>query len=103
MDESLLSELITRKIKQWHQSQQGQTDGYEYERSFNEMIQSIGKDILQQSIGTLPGNHKLKKTSHLVRDDRSSAGSLYASRGWVFQNQSFLSADDLPRRAKRSF
>jgi hypothetical protein len=61
MDENLLRDLITEKIKQWHQSQQGQRDGYEYERSFNEMMQSIGKDILQQSIGIVPSNHKFKK------------------------------------------
>lgn len=61
MEEKQLSEIIAEKIKQWQQSQQGQTDGYEYERTLNVMMQSIGQDILQQSIGPLPSTKRLKK------------------------------------------
>ena len=61
MEEKQLSEMIAKKIKQWETIQQGQKDGYEYERSFSEMMKSIGQDILQESIGPLPSNKKLKK------------------------------------------
>lgn len=71
MDEKQLSDLIDEKIKSWKESQKGQTDGYEYESTFNEMVQYIGKNILQQSIGELPANKKLKKTSDVIRGIRN--------------------------------
>jgi hypothetical protein len=61
MDEKKLSELIMEKIHEWKESQKGQTDGYEYERSFDGMMRSIGKEILQESVGQLPKNRKEKK------------------------------------------
>lgn len=61
MNDKELSELIMKKIKDWQISQENQTDGYEYERSLHTVVQSIGKDILQASIGELPENRKLKK------------------------------------------
>lgn len=61
MDEKKLTELIMKKILHWNESQEGQTSGYEYERSFDVMMQSIGKDILQESVGTLPKDRKEKK------------------------------------------
>ena len=63
MEEKQLSELIMQKISEWKESQKGQTDGYEYERSFDFMMQSIGKEILQESMGKLPENRKGKKNS----------------------------------------
>lgn len=63
MHENQLNELISQKIKEWKISQQGQTDGYTYEKSFDSMMQSIGRDILQESVGALPSNKKLKKNS----------------------------------------
>jgi hypothetical protein len=62
MDEKQLSELIMKKINEWKSSQQSQTDGYEYEHSFDIMMQSIGKEILQESVGEIPKNRKEKKT-----------------------------------------
>jgi hypothetical protein len=61
MNENELNDLIGQKIKEWKESQQGQTDGYEYERSFSEMIQNIGHSILQESVGEIPDNKNLKK------------------------------------------
>jgi hypothetical protein len=61
MSEQTLIELIDKKIKQWKDGQQCQTDGYEYERSFDEMMQAIGREILQESVGEIPKNKNLKK------------------------------------------
>ena len=56
MDEKALTEIIMQKIRQWYSSQEGQTDGYIYEDTFVKMIDEIGTDILQASIGPLPEN-----------------------------------------------
>jgi hypothetical protein len=61
MNEKELKDQIDQKIKEWKESQKGQTDGYEYERSFNEMMQHIGREILQESVGKIPENKNLKK------------------------------------------
>ena len=61
MNEKQLNDRIDQKINEWKESQKGQTDGYEFERSFSEMMQTIGREILQDSVGNLPENKKLKK------------------------------------------
>ena len=72
MDEKALSELIMQKIRQWHTSQEDQSDGYNYEESLVKMVDEIGADILKASIGPLPENRKLKKNSNPVRRNSSS-------------------------------
>ena len=62
MNDKELSDLIMQKIADWRRSQEGQTDGYEYERSLVGVVQSIGTDIMQSSIGEVPRNRKVKKT-----------------------------------------
>ena len=61
-----------QKIRQWYTSQEGQTDGYVYEDTFVKMIDEIGADILQCSVGPLPDNRKLKKNSNSVRRNSRS-------------------------------
>ncbi|GMU97115.1 hypothetical protein [Ignavibacterium album] len=63
MESKSLEQRIQDAIKQWKLSQVNQTDGYEYERSFDEMMKQIGKDILQESLGEQPKNRKEKKNS----------------------------------------
>lgn len=63
MDEEELTELIRSKIRQWKQSQEGITDGYDYEASLVKMVDEIGKEIFQESIGPLPKDRKRKKNS----------------------------------------
>lgn len=72
MDEKALTEIIMQKIRQWYTSQEGQTDGYIYEDTFVKMIDEIGADILQSSIGPLPENRKLKKNSNSIRRNSRS-------------------------------
>jgi hypothetical protein len=72
MEEKQLSELIMQKIKEWKESQKGQTDGYEYERTFDVMMQNIGKDVLQESVGKIPENRKEKKTKNDIWRNRNN-------------------------------
>lgn len=61
MNEKELSALIMSKIKGWQTSQEGQTSGYDYEKSLSQMVKGIGVDIMQSSLGVIPSNRKLKK------------------------------------------
>lgn len=56
-------EQLKAEIESWYKSQAEQTDSYEYERSFSEMMRKLGQKILQESVGELPGSRNGKKRS----------------------------------------
>jgi hypothetical protein len=70
-NQSIMEELEQAVIK-WKASQQRQTSGYEYERSFVEMWQKMGSKIFQNSIGNLPTSRNQKKTSNQSGENRSA-------------------------------
>lgn len=62
MDEVKIAELVKKEVSAWFSSQQNQTDGYEYERTFVECWRSVGRKVLQESMGKIPGSKNEKKT-----------------------------------------
>jgi hypothetical protein len=60
MRNQLYDQLIA-EIEAWHSQQQDQQDGYEYERSFVELWNKLGQQVLQQSMGELPKSRHKKK------------------------------------------
>ena len=52
---------LQAELEAWHQSQLAQQDGYEYERSFVELWQRLGQEVLQESMGHLPKSRNQKK------------------------------------------
>lgn len=79
MDEAALARFIQDKIRQWKQSQTEKKDGYDYEESLVKMVDEIGKEIFQESIGPLPADRKKKKTSHPLWRNNSSDRSFFES------------------------
>lgn len=53
------------KYDAWVESQKGQTDAYEHERSFDEFMQQAGRELLQGSVGGKTDNRK-KNDTHQV-------------------------------------
>ncbi len=62
MDEQQISTMVKEEISKWFASQQGQTDGYEYERSFVDCWRDLGQKVLKESIGKIPKSKNEKKT-----------------------------------------
>lgn len=60
--------LFSTKYEAWVESQKMQKDAYEYERSFDEFMQQVSKEILQQSVGREPDTRK-KNATHQVWDN----------------------------------
>ncbi len=60
MKDHALEGLLMERITKWQESQQGQTSAYEYERSFSEMMQGLGREILQASVGHEEKSRKKK-------------------------------------------
>ena len=50
MTKSEFSDLMWGKYQVWQKSQEGQTSGYEYEKSFDKLIVDIGRTLLQKEL-----------------------------------------------------
>lgn len=51
MNSEDLNDKIVQQVKQWQQSQEHQTSGYEYEKSFTQLGQKLGQEVFQSSLG----------------------------------------------------
>lgn len=67
MEEQQMTEMIKKEVTEWFASQQQQTDGYEYEKTFVECWRAIGQKVFQQSLGKVPGSKNEKKTKKQFR------------------------------------
>jgi len=56
MKEDAITKKIANGLKAWKASQKGQTDFYEYEKSFVETWLKLGKEVLQDGLDN--GNYK---------------------------------------------
>lgn len=54
--------IFSERYDAWKGSQVDQTSGYEYERSFEEFMRQMGKELLQQSVGEESNGRKKKPT-----------------------------------------
>ena len=63
MDIEKLKAEFEAKVMAWYASQEGQTDGHEYERSFVEAMREIELSVLKESLGAVPTNRNKKNAS----------------------------------------
>lgn len=61
MDKSKAFEILSNKIDEWEKKPK--SDGYEYEKSFIEVMHSLQLELLQLSVGDLPQDRNEKKKS----------------------------------------
>lgn len=61
MDKQKAIEILLKKIEEWETKPK--SDGYEYEKSFIEVMQGLNVELLQLSVGALPQDRNLKKKS----------------------------------------
>lgn len=66
MEEQQIAEMVKKEVAAWFASQQGQTDGYQYEKTFVECWRSVGQKVFQESLGKIPGSKNEKKNSKAV-------------------------------------
>ena len=52
---------ILQRIEQWEKSPERMQSGYAYEKTFVEMWQSLGHEVMQESMGELPQSRNCKK------------------------------------------
>lgn len=60
--------IFSTKYEAWSRSQEGQKDAYDYEKSFDEFMQQVSREILQESVGREEDSRK-KNATHQVRSN----------------------------------
>ena len=53
--------IFSDRYDEWSISQEGQTDAYEYEASFDKFMAEMSNELLQQSVGEEPDPRKKKR------------------------------------------
>jgi len=61
MDMQQLVNQFIEKVSAWEESQIGQTSGFEWERSFDQMWTELGREVLQASLNSSPQPSRDKK------------------------------------------
>lgn len=51
MKEDAITQKMASELKAWKASQKGQTDFYEYEKTFAELWLKLGREVLQNGLG----------------------------------------------------
>jgi hypothetical protein len=59
MDKQKAFEILSKRIEEW--DSKPKSDGYEYEKSFIEVMQGLNTDLFQLSVGSLPKDRNEKK------------------------------------------
>ena len=59
--------LASHDYDQWSESQKGETDPHEYERSFEELMAKFSQRLFQVSVGEVPLDHRKKNYTNQIR------------------------------------
>lgn len=60
-------EIFSKYYSQWEKSEERNQSGYDYERTYVEMMQKVQQAILQNSVGEVSPNKNVKKKFKPVR------------------------------------
>ena len=66
MEQQNPTQIFEKYYQEWLSNPDRMKNGYEYERTFIEMIQQMEKDVFQDSLGKVPENKNRKKKSKPV-------------------------------------
>ena len=63
IDKEKMADRLKELISQWEKNPARQRNGYDYEKTFVDMVRQFEKELFQESVGESPGNKNLKKKS----------------------------------------
>ncbi|UZO81402.1 hypothetical protein NBT05_07170 [Aquimarina sp. ERC-38] len=63
--------IFEKHFTEWESDPKRMENGYQYEFTYAFMMEKIEQEVLQLSVGAIPNDKNLKKTSHPIRKDRS--------------------------------
>jgi len=59
--------IAWEKYSKWSKSQEGQTSGYEYEKTFDQMIVQMGRELLENETTASETRARKKKDKDAIR------------------------------------
>ena len=65
MDKDKATEILFQKITEWENKPK--TDGYEYEKSFIEVMRGLNEELFQLGVSKVPQDRNSKKSPNPVR------------------------------------
>lgn len=65
MDKLKATEILLQKIEEW--DSKPKKDGYEYEKSFLEVMNGLEQELFQLSVGDIPQDRNQKKSHDTIR------------------------------------
>jgi hypothetical protein len=66
MSENNPTKIFEKHYNEWKCSPDRFKSGYDYEKSYREMMQAVETEVFQNSIGKMPNNKNSKKNSKQV-------------------------------------
>lgn len=57
------TEIFAKHLEEWESDPRRAQNGYQYESSYGEMMEKVGREVLQASVGDVPKSKNLKKNS----------------------------------------
>lgn len=57
----MIAKIVIERLTAWEKSQEGQKDGYKYEKTYVEMMRQLEKEIFQEMSATKIQNKNKKK------------------------------------------
>jgi hypothetical protein len=69
MTEEEFIESMRLKYASLDKSSRSNRNFYDFEKEFDKIWTELGREVLEKSIGTIPGDHRLKKIPHQVREN----------------------------------
>jgi len=73
MDKQAAIAILSRKIDEWENKPK--EDGYQYEKSFIEVMQGLNEELLQLSVGEVPQDRNQKKSPDSGGCDKGQKGA----------------------------
>jgi hypothetical protein len=61
MEQLTATQIFEKHYKEWENHPDRYKTGYDYERTYAEMMQKVEIEVMQHSLGTVPQNKNLKK------------------------------------------
>ena len=87
MDKDKATEILFQKITEWENKPK--TDGYEYEKSFIEVMRGLNEELFQLSVSKVPQDRNSKKVQTQLGDISVKKGHIMAPLG-NFRQSSYL-------------
>ena len=66
MEEDNATSIFKKHYKEWENNPLRMESGYDYEKTYAEMMQKVEREVLQISVGKIPVNKNSKKKSKPV-------------------------------------